>query len=937
MPTRADRYERLHLLGEGAMGRVWLARDTVLGRDVALKAPRGDAGSSSARRLQREARVLSRLDHPGIIALLDEGELPDGRPFFVMRQATGMDLERWSRGNGSPPSLARRLWTVRAVVAAVAHAHARGVIHRDLKPSNVRVDADGTVSVLDWGLARFVDESASDEDGGDRSLTRVGARLGTPAWMSPEQAAGEEAGPEADVWSLGVLLWEVLTSRRAYPGSASATVLSAVLSGPPAPVREVARDVPEPIGRVLEGALTSRHRRYADAGALLDALDSALPVLDRAGPGVPAGVWWLAAGLAVPTLLAAMGSLPVDVSESDTSPDPALVQALLAAGDRSGAESAACALLEQHPADPIARGALLSAIPRAQVLWTAPAPDCSIGEALRWDGRLLACASDGTLSVYTIDLEGMRPAWSRDLEVHQLAFMGTSTLLGQAPRSSTPQRLRVGDGRPAPISSHLTDAILDHSRSDHVARGATGHTALREDRDDRRTRTAEPAYSTFEMDALPIQVVVLHDGRELWLTDEGVERRNLDGTEREVWTVPAAHDRPARMAVSAPEHHVLVLTNSGQASALDLRDGSWSPWANVDLIGAWNLAISPDGRTAAGTVMGEKAVWSTEVPAARRSLPDSGSAVAFLDDQHLVTIGFDEVSAWRLPSGLGHDVYRAEGPLRGLAWSQVGLVGWWSGGARLWRPDGSSEAPGPVQEAAPSPDASALALALGDRGLAIRSASGTTTWDGLPCERVVWPEPSTVVCTTVDDGPHRIDVETGAVDRSASLGRQRWYALSAQAGRVALMDWDTQIFELDDEGLHHRATVPWATRPVLATGGESLLLNGRRGVVARRWRDDPLGHEDVLVSPNTYRSHALAVSPDGSRLAATQPGGGFRVDRIDPPRPEVLATSGRPKATALAWSPDGRRLAVGDATGLVRLFDLHDHPCPGQTGHTPAQ
>ena len=98
-----DRYRWLQALGEGAMGRVWLARDTVLDRDVALKEPKGGASSPAAKRLEREARVLSRLDHPGIAALLDQGHLADGRPFFVMRQATGPDLGRWCRGGRRSP------------------------------------------------------------------------------------------------------------------------------------------------------------------------------------------------------------------------------------------------------------------------------------------------------------------------------------------------------------------------------------------------------------------------------------------------------------------------------------------------------------------------------------------------------------------------------------------------------------------------------------------------------------------------------------------------------------------------------------------------------------------------------------------------------------------------------------------------------------------
>ncbi len=149
----------------------------------------------------------------------------------------------------------------------------RGVVHRDLKPTNIRVEADGSVCVLDWGLAR--DLHTATEAPPQAGLTRLGARIGTPAYMSPEQAAGEVVGPEADVWSLGILLWEVLADRRAYTGRAATEVLAGVLSGPPPSLRSVQHEVSTAIAEVVDRALEPGGRRPPDAGRLLSLLDAA--------------------------------------------------------------------------------------------------------------------------------------------------------------------------------------------------------------------------------------------------------------------------------------------------------------------------------------------------------------------------------------------------------------------------------------------------------------------------------------------------------------------------------------------------------------------------------------------------------------------------------------------------------------------------------------
>jgi serine/threonine protein kinase len=189
------RYELVSVLGRGGMGVVYLARDAALDREVALKIVDRpiDDGGGSPRALESEARILARLEHPGIVPVHDFGELPDGRLFYAMKRVRGDRLDRWL---ATGRDLDQRLAVFLRVCDAVAFAHAHGVVHRDLKPENVMVGEFGEVLVLDWGVAK---------ERGARDLFTAGA--GTPAFMAPEQTkAGATIDERTDVFALGALL-----------------------------------------------------------------------------------------------------------------------------------------------------------------------------------------------------------------------------------------------------------------------------------------------------------------------------------------------------------------------------------------------------------------------------------------------------------------------------------------------------------------------------------------------------------------------------------------------------------------------------------------------------------------------------------------------------------------------------------------------------------
>lgn len=215
-PELGERYLLHERLGRGGMGAVYRATDTVLQRDVAIKVLGVSGNQSSAmERLQREARVLARLEHPGIVAVHDAGVLDDGRPWYAMRLVRGTPWAACAHTDGRGALLRRFL----QVCDAVAAAHARGVVHRDLSPANVLIGEFGDVLVVDWGIAKVLGESGTPEAAGTtasstltspstQSVTQDGTVVGTPGFMAPEQAHGMPhlTDVRTDVFGLGALL-----------------------------------------------------------------------------------------------------------------------------------------------------------------------------------------------------------------------------------------------------------------------------------------------------------------------------------------------------------------------------------------------------------------------------------------------------------------------------------------------------------------------------------------------------------------------------------------------------------------------------------------------------------------------------------------------------------------------------------------------------------
>ena len=261
--TRLAHYEIAGLIGAGGMGHVYRAHDTKLQRDVALKLLPDDMAADKERRqrFEREARAVAALNHPGIVTIHSVDEV-DGRVFLTMELVSGRTLTDVIPRGGLPTD--RLLAIAVPLMDAVSAAHARGITHRDLKPANVMVTADGHVKVLDFGLAKPADVAsaagATVTEAPD-VITGQGRILGTIAYMSPEQAEGKLVDARSDVFSLGVMLYEMATGERPFRGDTSVSTLAAIMRDTPRPVMEVNASVPRELWRVIRRALAKDPER----------------------------------------------------------------------------------------------------------------------------------------------------------------------------------------------------------------------------------------------------------------------------------------------------------------------------------------------------------------------------------------------------------------------------------------------------------------------------------------------------------------------------------------------------------------------------------------------------------------------------------------------------------------------------------------------------
>jgi serine/threonine protein kinase/Tol biopolymer transport system component len=278
-------YEIIEPLGAGGMGEVYLAEDTTLDRQVALKVLPSDLASDPERRqrFEREAKAIAALDHPNIV-VVHSVEEAEGIHFITMQLVDGKTLSELIPRNGF---LLEKFFDLAIPLAdAVSAAHEQGIVHRDLKPANIMVSDDGRVRVLDFGLAKLGDETAgargqselatvqATSGGSAEPLTEEGRILGTVAYMSPEQAEGKLVDPRSDVFSLGILIYEMVTGKRPFKGDTTVSIMSSIVKEKPTSITELNRNLPRHLGRIVNKCLDKDpKRRYQSALGLRNDLE----------------------------------------------------------------------------------------------------------------------------------------------------------------------------------------------------------------------------------------------------------------------------------------------------------------------------------------------------------------------------------------------------------------------------------------------------------------------------------------------------------------------------------------------------------------------------------------------------------------------------------------------------------------------------------------
>src|SRR5262245_24948885 len=273
-------YRILEKLGEGGMGIVYTAEDIVLGRRVAVKMLHLRRHSDSAHfraRFLREARAVSALSHPHIATVYDYGETDEGEPYIVMELIKGETLGGLMLTQTL--TIARSIEIIKQVGEALGEAHRHGIIHRDIKPTNVAINERGRVKVLDFGLAKQTalgDSQPSDAETQTLlvSHTREGVIVGTPQYLSPEQAMGTEVDGRSDLFSLGGLLYECIAGRPAFTGKSSADICAKVMRDDPVPPSQFNANVPKELDRITLKALAKRpEARYQNAEEMIAELE----------------------------------------------------------------------------------------------------------------------------------------------------------------------------------------------------------------------------------------------------------------------------------------------------------------------------------------------------------------------------------------------------------------------------------------------------------------------------------------------------------------------------------------------------------------------------------------------------------------------------------------------------------------------------------------
>jgi WD40 repeat protein len=893
-PPSPPGFTLLAELGRGAVGVVYQARQHQPERVVALKCLRDgpDPGVEQRARFLAEADAIARLHHPHIVQVHAVGE-HRGQPFLCLEYLDGGTLAKKINGQPQPPRAAARLLAVLA--GAVQHAHEQGVIHRDLKPSNVLLTGDGTPKISDFGLARF----------GRPELTATGAIMGTPSYMAPEQARGDNAavGPAADIWALGAILYELLTGRPPFRGLGALDTLKQVVEDEPVPPARLQPGVPRDLEVICLKCLEkSPVKRYPSAEALADDLrrfQAGEPIRAR-----PVGAWervlkWAKRKPAAAAL--AVVSVATVLSLGATG-------ASLFWGGR---------LAEQRDRAEALRVQAEAASEKAK-LAEAEAEKARIGEAqqralvdrLRYFADADRAQRYGEAGEYgrmreLLDSLGQGRPGQPDLPGFEYHYLQRQCRLRRFLRGHTAGVSGVSwspDGRRlASASGDGAVKVWDARAGKEILtiKGAGGGVSWSPD--GRRLASA------------PGGKDILSPGEvRIWDAESGKETLSLQG-----------HTSSVGCLSWSPDGKRLASASSGNNFQPDIMIKVWDTESGKEVLtlgGHWGpvmcLSWSPDGKRLASGA-GTFPPWD---PAGFPKKPND-----------------DTIKVWDTKSG--QEVLTLKGHthfVQGVSWRPDGqrlASASWDKTVRVWDARTGKESltlrghRSHVHGVSWSPDGQRLASASDDQTMRVwdaRTGQEVLLLKGHTggVRAVVWsPDGGRLASASTDRTVGLWDTQTGQEAR-AFRGHTNWVygvSWSPDGRRLASGSADGTIQVWD-------AHTGQAKRKLQGSGGVSFQAgpswspDGKRlagsGVGTLKVWDAESGQEVVQLKGHT----SIAWSPDGRRLATS----GFPVQVWDVASgKEVLLLKGRAGGgRGMAWSPDGRRLASGSGDGTVLVWDV---------------